>query len=296
MKKWGVFLACLGCYLHAEEMKETLYSDWQQTFHIDSILHEEHTEYQDLMIFENRMWGRVLALDGVIQLTEKDEFVYHEMMAHVPLIAHGCAESVLVVGGGDGGVIREVLKHRSVKRVVLVEIDPAVIEFSKKHLPFICQGSLDDPRVEVVIQDGMEFVKNTKEKFDVILCDSADPIGPAAVLFTEPFFRECKRILNPKGIFVNQSGVPAVQKEELPLVYRNLTPHFKHVTFYLVVIPTYVGGFMAFGWASDELDYKKIPLQELCKRREGIQGELKYYNPEMHQASFALPDFIKNNL
>jgi spermidine synthase len=280
-----------GNYYH-----ESLYNEWQQAFKIDKILYEEKTEHQHLVIFENSLFGRVMALDGVIQLTEADEYVYHEMLTHVPLLAHGNAENVLIIGGGDGGIMREVIRHKNVKKVVLVEIDGAVVEFSKKLLPFISQGAFEDPRVEVIITDGAEYVKTTKDRFDVIICDSTDPVGPGAVLFTEEFYGNCKSILKEKGIFVNQNGVPFLQGHEVTDTYVARHPHFKDVWYYLAAIPTYAGGYMALGWASDCIEHRKVSAAELEARLKNIDGEMKYYSPALHIASFALPIFIQNRI
>ncbi len=275
---------------------ETLYPEWQQRLRIDHMIHEENTDLQQLAIFENARFGRVLALDGIIQTTEADEFVYHEMMAHIPMIAHGKAEKVLIVGGGDGGMVREVTRHKSLKRVVMVEIDASVVEFSKKNLPMLSRGAFEDPRLELVIADGARFVKETEEKFDVIICDSPDPIGAAAVLFTEEFYRDCKGILTEGGIFVNQNGVPFLQPSELSDTYERRKPHYSDTGFYVAPVTTYVGGFMAFGWATDGQGYRDLSVEELDSRIQDIEGELKYYNAEIHKASFALPNFMKRQI
>jgi spermidine synthase len=275
---------------------ETLHEDWRQTFLVQEKLYEEKTKEQHLVIFNNPRFGKVLALDGVIQTTEKDEFVYHEMMTHVPMLAHGNAKNVLIIGGGDGGILREVLKHKTVEKATLVEIDESVVTFSKKHLPTLSAGAFDDPRAEVVIQDGCIFVKNSTQKYDVIICDSTDPIGPGAVLFTPEFYGDCHALLTEGGIFVNQNGVPFMQADELRNTFKNRKLHFQDVGFYLGVIPTYVGGFMAFGWATDGQENRDISLQELEKRFKNIEGELKYYTPAIHKASFVLPKFIENEL
>lgn len=292
-----LFSFALSC-IHAEKSwyAETLYPEWQQRLRIDTVIEHKESALQDLFIFENDRFGRVLALDGVIQTTQADEFVYHEMLAHVPLIAHGNARQVLIIGGGDGGMLREVMRHREVKRVVLVEIDAAVIEFSKKFLPTLSNGAFGDPRLELVIADGAQFVKETKDLFDVIICDSPDPIGHAAVLFTEEFYGDCKNILADRGIFVNQNGVPFVQDSELTDSWRLRRNFFQDTAFYVAPVPTYVGGFMAFGWGSDEKGYRDLTLEEIEKRIQGIDGELKYYNAGIHKASFALPNFIKRQL
>lgn len=270
---------------------ETLYPHWGQTFSIEEEVLREKTDLQDLIIFENGRFGRVMALDGVIQLTEADEPIYHEMMTHVPILTHGDVSSVLVIGGGDGGILREVLKHPSIRRIVLVEIDPSVIALSKEYFPSVSKGAFDNPRVEIVIQDASEFVKTSEELFDVIICDSTDPIGPGKVLFTEEFYGECKDRLRDKGIFVNQNGVPFFQKEELVMTLHNRRPHFQNVSFYIAPVPTYAGGFMAFGWASDT-NYQVSP-EVLRERFEKLGVPTFYYTPEIHSASFALPRFMQ---
>lgn len=278
-------------HLHAEWAEETLYPFWQQRLNIDTKIIEEKTDQQHLIIFENAFFGRVLALDGIIQTTEADEFVYHEMLAHVPLLAHENPKRVLIIGGGDGGMLREVLRHNTIEKVTLVEIDGSVIERSKKYLPSLSNGAFEDPRLELLIQDGVIYVGTTDEKYDVVICDSTDPIGPAAVLFTEEFYGLCKRVLNEKGIFVNQNGVPFLQKDEFVSTLKSRSKHFKDAGFYIAPVPTYVGGFMAFGWASDQ-DYREISEEVLKRRLTRISGSMKYYNPGIHKAAFCLPQFM----
>lgn len=269
---------------------ETLYPEWSQTFAIDKMIHQEKSEFWDLAIFENSRFGRVLAIDGRIQTTEKDEFIYHEMMAHVPLLAHDNPKSVLIIGGGDGGSLREAIRHEGLENIVLVEIDPSVIELSKKYLPTLSNGAYDNPRTKVVIQDAAQYVKETSQTFDVIICDSCDPEGPAQVLFSTEFYGDCKKILNPDGIFINQNGVPFLQKSELALTLENRSPHFNHVKFYIAPVPTYVGGFMAFGWASDK-DYR-VSEETLRERLAKIKGKMQYYTPAIHNGAFALPQYM----
>jgi spermidine synthase len=283
-------LATTATLAQPSTFTETLYTSWGQTFTIDEKVHQEKTELQDLIIFDNAFFGRVMALDGVIQLTEKDEPIYHEMMVHVPILTHGNARSVLVIGGGDGGSLREVLKHSNVERLVLVEIDQSVIDLCKEYLPGLSQGAFEDPRVQVVIKDASEYVKQQGELFDVIICDSTDPIGPGQVLFTEEFYGGCKSRLNEGGIFVNQNGVPFFQKDELEMTAHNRKPHFKNVSFYVAPVPTYAGGFMAFGWASDT-DYQ-VSEEVLSKRFKDLGISTFYYTPQIHRACFALPQFF----
>ncbi|HID00823.1 MAG TPA: polyamine aminopropyltransferase, partial [Piscirickettsiaceae bacterium] len=166
---------------------ETLHESWAQTFKMEQVLFEVRTEHQHLVIFRNAYWGTVMALDGIIQTTEKDEFIYHEMMTHVPLLAHGDAKKVLIIGGGDGGILREVVKHAAVEAVTQVEIDAQVIEMCKQYLPNHSAGAFEDPRVTIIIDDGVNFVRTTDEQFDVIISDSTDPVGPGEVLFSSPF-------------------------------------------------------------------------------------------------------------
>lgn len=274
---------------------ETLYPEWGQQMQMQEVLCEEKTEYQDLVIFENSRFGRVLALDGVIQTTYADAAIYAEMLSHVPLLAHGNAKKVLIIGGGDGSVLKEVLRHRKLEKAVVVEIDAGVVSTTKQWMPAVCGDAFEDPRTELIIQDATAYVKTCDTQFDVIICDSTDPQGPGAVLFTEEFYGDCKRCLAPNGIFVNQNGVPFLQGDELDLTLRNRGPHFQHTTFYVVAMPTYVGGHMALGWASDHPDLAQVPLKTLCERVRDVEGEFLYYTPEVHQAAFALPAFMKRS-
>ncbi|CAK8744111.1 Polyamine aminopropyltransferase [Sodalis praecaptivus] len=190
-----------------ETWHETLHDHFGQYFTVDNVLYRETTGQQDLVIFENAALGRVMALDGVVQTTERDEFIYHEMMAHVPLIAHGNAKKVLIIGGGDGGMLREVSRHPGVEQITMVEIDAGVVTFCQKYLPSHNAGAFDDPRFTLVIADGVDFVSQSSEKFDVIISDCTDPIGPGESLFTSDFYQGCARCLNQDGIFVAQNGV-----------------------------------------------------------------------------------------
>ena len=289
---FSILLASVAVAGSSDRYLETLYPAWGQSFAIEEVVHQEKSEFWDLAIFENPLFGRVLAIDGVIQTTEADEAIYHEMMAHVPLLAHGHASSVLIIGGGDGGLVREVLRHKQVQRAVMVEIDRSVIDLSRKYLPRHSDGAFEDPRVELIIDDASKYVKNTDDLFDVILCDSTDPVGPAKVLFSTEFYGDCKKRLKPNGIFVNQNGVPFLQKEELKFSLKNRKPHFKNATVYLAPVPSYVGGFMAFGWSSDK-NYR-ASLKILRERLGQVRGKMKYYTPEIHKASFALPQAVRD--
>ncbi len=273
-------------------IEETLYPSWGQRLKVGRVLHEDKTEHQHLVIFENERLGRVMVLDGAVQVTLADEFVYHEMMTHVPLLALGEPRHVLVIGGGDGGILREALKHASVERVVLCEIDRAVIEMSLKHFPEVSAGAFDDARVEVIVADGVELVAETDRKYDAILVDSTDPHGPGAVLFTREFYASCRRCLKPGGVLVTQNGVPFMQPDELQTSVAHFRELFTDGRCYLATIPTYVGGPMAFGWASEDARLWRVAAATLSERFAAAGFATRYYTPEVHSAAFALPAYI----
>lgn len=258
----------------------------------ERLLVENRTEHQNLVLFENQAYGKVLLLDDAFQLTTEDEFIYHEMMAHVPLLAHGAAADVLIIGGGDGGLAEEVLKHRAVARLVQVEIDPSVVEFSRRHLPEVSRGAFDDPRMKLVIADGFAFAGETEERFDVVLVDSTDPVGPAEILYTEEFHRRCRRCLKPGGILVTQSGNPSFQRQELVDSVAHFTALFADARCYLAAMATYGGGFFALGWASDDAGLSAVELETLRRRFADSGIDTRYYTPEIHRAAYALPRYI----
>ncbi|THB63710.1 MAG: polyamine aminopropyltransferase, partial [Gammaproteobacteria bacterium] len=275
---------------------ETLYDSYAQEFAVDKIHFEVKTGHQHLVIFENSTFGRVMALDGIIQTTEADEFIYHEMMTHTPLFAHGNAENVLIIGGGDGGILREVCRHKTVKSVTQVEIDAEVIEMCKKYLPSHSNGSYEDPRVTIEIGDAAEFVATCDKKFDVIISDSTDPIGPGASLFTQNFYNNCHNLLNKNGIMVTQNGVAFMQKDEVTTTASRLKTVFADNTFYSAAVPTYVGGIMTFVWASDNPELKQKTAADIEAAFTKADIKTRYYNPQIHAASFALPQYIVNML
>ncbi|WP_119343859.1 polyamine aminopropyltransferase [Facilibium subflavum] len=275
-----------------KQFKEVLHSGYQQTLEITKVLFESKTEHQHLVIFENPVFGRVMALDGIIQTTEKDEFIYHEMLVHVPMFAHGNIKDVLIIGGGDGGILREVLRHQTINSACLVEIDAAVIDLCQTYFPLHSKGAFSHPKAEITIQDGCAFVKNTPKKYDLIICDSTDPIGPGESLFTAEFYRDCKSILNDDGIMVTQNGVLYFQMEEAKNTYTFFTQLYKDVGFYRAAIPSYVGGDMAFGWASDNTHHRKTTLSLIQKRFYEAKVKTKYYTPELHFSAFALPQYV----
>lgn len=279
------------------EFTETLGADaWTQRFAVDEVLYRKRTEHQDLVVFRNRQFGRVMALDGVVQTTEGDEFVYHEMLAHVPILAHGRAERVLIIGGGDGGMLREVLRHSSVAQVTQVEIDAEVIDTCRRYLPGHSQGAFDDPRVNLVIDDGVRYVTQAGGQFDVIISDSTDPVGPGEALYTTGFYRGCRACLRPGGILVAQNGNVFTQLEEVQQTAARLGPLFADVAFYTATVPTYIGGPMAFAWASDDPSPRAVRPDTLRERYAGSGLATRYYTPEVHRAAFALPRFMCEGL
>ncbi|VFP88492.1 polyamine aminopropyltransferase [Candidatus Erwinia haradaeae] len=275
---------------------ETLHPNFGQYFSINQILYRTHTKHQDLMIFENETLGRILALDGIVQTTESDEFIYHEMMAHVPLLAHGNVRKVLIIGGGDGAMLRETSYHKNIEQITMVEIDSSVIELSKQYLPYHHAGSFHNPRCKIIIDNGVNFVQTTYDRFDVIISDCPDPIGPGESLYTSEFYQGCHKCLNPGGIFVAQSGVCFFQLNEAINNYQKLQHYFNDVGFYQASIPTYYGGIMTFAWASDDPILRQINTLNLMTRYNQTELNCRYYNPALHASSFTLPQYFLNAL
>jgi spermidine synthase len=280
-------------------INETLYPDWGQRFLVKRELARVQSAFQDIVIFESTSHGRVIVLDGIIQITEADEFVYQEMLTHVPLLAHGAAVSVLIIGAGDGGVLRRVLQHRGVRRAVMVEIDGEVIRLSKEFLPGIAGAAWDDPRAEVIVGDGIDYVKRASDgSFAVIIVDSTDPIGVGEVLFTDDFYANAARILGPGGVIVNQCGVPFMQADELRETSLRRAKFFAHVSAYVAAVPTYVGGLMTLGWAAKDASLTRLPAEAIRARAEaaGVLGTTRYWTPEIHAGAFNLPPYIAEHL
>jgi len=273
-------------------LTEALHTGYGQSFEVDEVLFEIDTDHQHLVIFNNSQFGRIMALDGVIQTTERDEFIYHEMMAHVPMFAHGNAKKVLIIGGGDGGMLREVLRHPGVEQVTQVEIDQAVVDMCTKYLPNHSAGAYEHEKTKVVIADGVDYVNETDEKYDVIISDCTDPIGPGEVLFSSRFYEGCKRCLTPGGVFVAQNGVSFMQIEEVTTTAQRLKPYFADQSFYSAAVPTYVGGIMTFAWATDNQDLRSLDAKIIRERFEIAGFSTRFYTPEVHQASFALPQYV----
>jgi len=276
-------------------LPETLFDDlgFRMTYEVERVLYELQTEHQHLVLFEHPFFGKMLMLDGATQVTTLDEFVYHEMMTHVPILAHGNAKEVLIVGGGDCGIAEEVLKHKSVKRLTQVEIDASVVEFSKEHFPEFTGPVLADKRFHLVIDDGMNYVAETDRRFDVVIVDSTDPLGPGEVLFSEKFYAACKRCMAKGAVMVTQNGVPIFQAGELSASIAKLRRLFADGTCYVAAIPTYVGGHMAMGFATDNVKLSRASIKTIADRyRKAGRFATRYWTPEVHVAAFALPRFI----
>jgi spermidine synthase len=283
----------------SEWIAETLYPGWGQRFEARAVLARTRSAFQDIVVIDTVSHGRVLMLDGCIQITEADEFVYQEMIAHVPILAHGDARRVLIIGAGDGGVLRRVLQHRAVQAATMVEIDGEVIRLAREHMPGIAGDAWDDPRATVIVGDGIAHVAEAPPgAYDVIIVDSTDPAGPGEALFTDAFYADCARVLGPGGVVVNQSGVPFMQAEELRVTSERRARAFPHVTAYLAAVPTYVGGFMTLGFASNAAGLDRVSAAVLAQRAQdaGIAGRTRYWSPEVHVAAFALPPYVAEQL
>ena len=258
---------------------------------VNKTIERFRSEYQEIAVLETEKLGRMLILDGVIMLSEFDEFAYHEMIVHVPLLTHPDPRKVLVIGGGDGGSVREIVKHKTVKEVHLCEIDKAVVEVSKKHLPTLSSG-FSDPRVKIFYEDGAQFVKGKKGEYDIIIVDSTDPVGAAVVLFEEPFYRDMYDALKPDGIVVSQCESIYYHQTLIKRMFEFISNIFEITGYYYSLVPTYPSGTIGFAFCSK----KYHPLKDMDESRLSELGKLKYYTPQIHKASFCLPAFIKEML
>jgi spermidine synthase len=257
------------------------------TAKIKQTYHSEQTDFQKLDMVETAEFGNMLLLDGMVMTTEKDEFVYHEMVAHVPLFTHPDPKNVLVVGGGDGGVIREILKHPGVEKATLVEIDGKVIEYSKEYLPSIA-GKLDDPRVDVQVDDGFMHIAKSEGTYDVIMVDSTEPVGPAVNLFTKGFYEGISKALKEDGVFVAQTDNPWFQQDLIRTVFRDVRETFPITRLYTANIPTYPSGLWTFTIGSKKHDPLEVPDERFHDM------DTKYYTKAIHKAAFALPKFVED--
>ncbi|WPC41306.1 polyamine aminopropyltransferase [Clostridium sp. JS66] len=268
-------------------LKEGQIENAAMTYKIKETLVRKKTEYQDLAIVDTYSFGRMLLLDGIVQTTIKDEYVYHEMIAHIPLFTHPNPKKVLVVGGGDGGAIREVLKHPSVEKAVLCEIDKEVINECKRFLPEI-SCALDDARCEIFVGDGIKYVHEHKNEFDVIIVDSTDPFGAAEGLFGGSFYKEIYDCLTEDGIFIAQTETPFYLPEVVQRVYNDANAVFPITKLFMAGIPTYPSGFWSFTVGSKKHDPETVDLSN------SIDIDTKYYTKKLHKACFVLPKFVED--
>ena len=257
------------------------------TIKVNKTLHTEQTEFQKLDMVETAEFGNMLFLDGMVMTSQVDEFVYHEMVAHPALNTHPNPEHVLVVGGGDGGVIREIMKHEKVKKATLVEIDGKVIEYSKQYLPEIA-GELDNPRVEVIVGDGFMHIVKSKNQYDVIMVDSTEPVGPAAPLFERGFYQGIYEALKEDGMFVAQTDNPWFKSDLIRKVNKDVKEIFPITRAYVANIPTYPSGMWMFQMGSKKYDPLEVDANSIPER------ETKYYTPRLHSAAFVLPKFVED--
>ncbi len=255
------------------------------TAKIKRTLHTEQTDFQKLDMIETEEFGNMLTLDGMVMTTERDEFVYHEMVAHVPLFTHPNPKHVLVVGGGDGGVLREIIKHPSVEKATLVEIDGKVIEYSKKFLPTIA-SAFEDARVEVKVDDGFMHIAQSENAYDVIMVDSTEPVGPAVKLFEKGFYEGISRALKEDGVFIAQTDNPWFKADLIGQVFNDVKEIFPITRLYTANVPTYPSGLWTFTIGSKKHDPLEVPEERFH------EIETKYYTKELHKAAFALPKFV----
>ncbi|OQR79897.1 spermidine synthase-like [Tropilaelaps mercedesae] len=270
----------------------TMNPDPLLTLKVDELLYEGQSKFQDIVLFNSKVVGRVLCLDGAIQCTEFDEFCYQEMISFLPLNAHPNPQDVLIIGGGDGGVAREVSKHPNVKKIIQCELDEEVVKQSKKFLPFMAQG-FDSPKLELRIADGIDFVKNTDLRFDVIITDSSDPIGPAEVLYQEDYYTALNNILKPGGIICCQGESMWFDIKFIVRVLGCCRDIFPSVAYSSIYIPTYPGGQIGFLMASNSANMDFSKAKTVFSEDDCEDMKLRYYSKEIHEASFVLPRFVR---
>jgi spermidine synthase len=256
---------------------------------INDILYQEKSAIQQIMIANSEQWGRMLLLDGIVQTTENDEFMYHEMITQVAMHSHPRIKNVLIIGGGDGGAVTQIVKHPTVEHIDLVEIDGQVIETCKRYLPGLASG-FNDPRTNIFVQDGINYVKSIRANYDLVIIDSSDPTGPAIGLFNRDFYESVFKALRHDGMMVVQSESPLFYKDIFHSIYQNIQSVFGKAYIYMCTIPTYISGPWTFTIGSKKYD----PSEIICDKSP-VEG-LKYYNKAIHKAAFVLPPYINAQL
>lgn len=278
---------------------------WYSEYYVDDdvklsfnvkVLHSEKTPYQNLEILYNKTFGRFMTLDGYIQVTERDEYIYHDMICHVPMAVNPAIQNVLIIGGGDGGTAREVAKYPAVKKIDMVEIDEVVVRASQKYLPTMSSVINQDERLNIMFTDGLQFVKNAQDaSYDLILVDSTDPEGPGEGLFTMEFYRDCLRILSDTGILINQHECAFFEGDAVYMkkAHEKISKTFPIAKVYGFNMPTYASGYWYFGFASKILD----PVEDIrAKEWQALEIDTEYYNIDLHIGSFALPNYVNKIL
>ena len=268
--------------------KEILHNGLKQEITVTKTIVDKKSKYQKIQIFDTLIYGRILVLDGIIQVTEKDEAAYSEMLVHPAIHVLKSPKNILIVGGGDGAVAEEVLKYNFIKQIDLVDIDEEVVSLSKKYFKKINKDSLKNKKVKLFFQDASNFIEKTKNKYDLIIADRPDPVGAGRSLFKEKFYKNISNILTNEGIAIFQSGVPFLQKSETKEVLKNVNKIFKKNGTLLTVVPSYIGGFMALIWSSNKIDMKS---SKLINRK--IKIKTSYYNEEIRKSAFVVPNFLK---
>jgi spermidine synthase len=263
------------------------------SFKLDKPIISLKSEFQRIDVFDSYDFGRILVLDGYLMFTEKDEFIYHEMMTHIPMAVNPEIRDVLVIGAGDGGVVRELTRYDSIKRIDMVEIDKLVVDVCREHFPKT-SCKLDDPRVHIYYEDGFEFVRRKHDEYDLIIVDSTDPFGPGEILFTREFYGNCFKALKTSGIMVNQHESPYYPDDALAMqkAHKEIKSVFPIALVYQAHIPTYASGHWLFGFASKGLN----PITDLNTGWNSLGLETRYYNTELHKGCFALPNYAKELL
>lgn len=257
-------------------------------------LYSGRSQYQKIEVYDTYSFGRILVLDGIFQTSEVDEFIYHEMLCHLPLLLHQDPRKVLIIGGGDGGSLEEVLKH-PIEKVWVVEIDRKVIGVSKKYLPSISRGAFNSKKAEIIVGDGLKFIKNYKNFFDVIILDLSDPVGPAKELISLNFYKDVKKALKKRGVLSVQSGSITVQLKLVETIYKRLKKVFPFVEIHRACVPLYQAGEYSFTLAAN-FNLEKVSLAKLERRFKKLNLKTKYYLPKIHLSSRAKPRYLKNLL
>lgn len=276
-----------------EWIKDQGGESFAHVYRVDAVLHDHSSPFQRVRVIENLDFGRMLILDEAVQTSERDEFIYHELLAHIPLCTHPAPRRVLIIGGGDGGLLRETLRH-PIEHATMVEIDREVIEATLRWIPSIPARCYEDPRARLLVDDGIRFVRETGERFDVAMVDSTDPKGPSLGLFSGEFYGQIAGLLGDAGVLAVQSGSPIYQQDLIAMVRRHMAPHFRWVRTYMGAVPSYPGTFWTFTAGSQDRDPAEVTPEELAGRMRSIHT--RYYLPAEHRNLFVPPPFLQEAL